>query len=530
MRADWHLSQPTACQSLWPSFGRSLSQDSSPSERMSLLQHSFDHISPLQVDKSCQRGCEVKHYTRILALFFAASGFASSQTLDYVISASGPHYVVQGHYIFFQVNGSVLHGTDQPATPSVSGLPGAATASWPDLKKFCCGSFLYRISGSTTVKINTSSSTPVGTYVLRITYTSQSGVVRTTSFRLYVDRLRSLPAVSRYPAFVPLASVAQWEENMTHFGRAHCTAVEMAGMYQGWVWYYDGERVYYQIADYTGDKALWEPCALMVQANYRGYVLANTNSSGAADIPGYKVFAKGLALNVRRTGDPVSKEAVAALANSPYAALGNAGNSVSATNLISWRTSRETAYAIEAQQANVLVGNQVGAEYQDLIEIALGHLSQWFVDRTANYTQPFMVALTAEALIDYWETSHDPRVPPMLKLAADALWFNSWDRVHLCFNYYGDNGSIDSPSRDLNLLIAPLYGWVFAQTGLSQYRREGDMIFNAGVAGAWLGSPGAGGKQFSQNYRWSGKYVEWRKGPTLQSGTSPNAGHSNSAK
>ena len=58
-------------------------------------------------------------------------------------------------------------------------------------------------------------------------------------------------------------------------------------------------------------------------------------------------------------------------------------------------------------------------------------------------------------------------------------------------------------------MIAPLYGWLFQQTGDVKYRNIGDQIFTSGVQKAWLD----GGKQFSQNYRWSFKYVEWRKSP-----------------
>jgi hypothetical protein len=127
-----------------------------------------------------------------------------------------------------------------------------------------------------------------------------------------------------------------------------------------------------------------------------------------------------------------------------------------------------------------------------------------------------MVALAAEAMIAYWDVTHDSRVPPMLKLAADQIWQQSWDATNQCFKYYADDGSI-SLSQDLNLLIVPLYGWVYQQTGDVKYRDEGDQIFNAGVAGAWLD----GGKQYSQNYRWSGKYVEWRSGVTPPPGALP---------
>jgi hypothetical protein len=63
-------------------------------------------------------------------------------------------------------------------------------------------------------------------------------------------------------------------------------------------------------------------------------------------------------------------------------------------------------------------------------------------------------------------------------------------------------------SPDLNLLIAPTYGWVFRQSGDATYRQRGDQIFAGGVKRAYLG----GGKQFDQNYRTSFDYVKWRSG------------------
>ena len=44
-------------------------------------------------------------------------------------------------------------------------------------------------------------------------------------------------------------------------------------------------------------------------------------------------------------------------------------------------------------------------------------------------------------------------------------------------------------------------------TGDVKYLERGDEIFNGGVAGAYLG----GGKQFSQQYRWSFDFVKWVK-------------------
>jgi len=67
----------------------------------------------------------------------------------------------------------------------------------------------------------------------------------------------------------------------------------------------------------------------------------------------------------------------------------------------------------------------------------------------------------------------------------------------------------------LNLLIAPLYAWVYKQTGEEDYINIGDKLWEAGVA---LSNTGWNTKIFNQNYRWSFKYVEWRnEGETILS-------------
>jgi hypothetical protein len=174
--------------------------------------------------------------------------------------------------------------------------------------------------------------------------------------------------------------------------------------------------------------------------------------------------------------------------------------------MIDWSVSRELAYGVEAGLEDQALGGVPTPYFQDQVEMLFGDFDQWFVSKTASYVQPFMVALAAEALIQYWSASHDPRVPPTLQLAADQLWRRSWNGSCACFLYYNGDGTTYQ-SQDLNLLIVPLYGWIYQQTGDGAYRDMGDQIFNSGVKGAWL----YGGKQFSQNYRWSGKYVEWRK-------------------
>jgi hypothetical protein len=121
--------------------------------------------------------------------------------------------------------------------------------------------------------------------------------------------------------------------------------------------------------------------------------------------------------------------------------------------------------------------------------------------------QPFMVGLLCEALIKYHEQTPDPRIPFVLTLALDQLWNQAWVDRDESFFYISSKPS-EGGAPDLNLLIAPAYAWLYSTTGSSVIRERADRIFNAGVERAYLD----GGKQFSQNYRWSADFVHWRNG------------------
>src|SRR5262249_25347214 len=148
------------------------------------------------------------------------------------------------------------------------------------------------------------------------------------------------------------------------------------------------------------------------------------------------------------------------------------------------------------------------------VDKAYGHMDQWFrrfvwkdSDGTVNQQfSPFMVALTAHALIRDWEHTADNRMIPVLTLAADWLWANAWLRTERAMWYEASRPAVAAP--DLNLLIAPMYAFLYRQTGNPRYRDQGDALFAAGVDLAWLAGP----KQFNQNYWWSFDYVKWRSG------------------
>ncbi|HEV8586437.1 MAG TPA: Ig-like domain-containing protein [Methylomirabilota bacterium] len=324
----------------------------------------------------------------------------------------------------------------------------------------------------------------------------------------FVAAVLAVPAAAE----TPIPELTLWRAQMLSFGRAACDALaQPPSLDEALVRvYYDAERVFYQIAGDTGD-ASWEACARRAEAIFRDQYVLPQNGN----VPGYWNFTHGLTLDWLQTGDAASKNAVIALSqNASYA-----GDTVP----LEWTQpayySREVAYAIMSYLNAEKVGAPARARLPLLVDQALGHLDQWFVSGTALcpsecdppeavgrfYVQPFMAGLTAEALIMYFDKTGDARILPAIKTALDWLWANAWIGAEQAFWY--DNVS-RSAAPDLNLLIAPAFAWVYAQTGDVTYRERGDLVFAGGVLRAFLGA----GKQFNQNYAWSFDYVRWRGG------------------
>jgi hypothetical protein len=308
----------------------------------------------------------------------------------------------------------------------------------------------------------------------------------------------------------PIPQLALWEAQMLSYGQAACDYLAQPHTFDEDLSevYYDAVRVFDQIADYTGNGA-WNVCAGRAAAIYRDqYVLPNNGA-----VPGYWNFTDGLTLDYLRTGDAASKSAVILLSeNAAYA-----GDSVPLEWTVSAGSSREVAYAIISYLNAEKLGAPSRARLPQLVDQALGHIDQWFISQTYRcpsdcdppeavgqyYIQPFMVGLTAQALIKYFEATADARILPAIQTALDWLWANAWVATAQAFWY--DNLE-NSPAPDLNLLIAPAFAWVYKQTGDTTYRDRGDLVFAGGVLNAYLGA----GKQFDQNYAWSFDYVTWR--------------------
>lgn len=264
--------------------------------------------------------------------------------------------------------------------------------------------------------------------------------------------------------------------------------------------YYDAQWVFYQIGDYTADN-YWYDCAKAAEGIYRdSYVVANNGN-----VPGYWNFSHGIAQDYLRTNDPTSQIGVFLL--SQYAAFAPDWTPLSSTADAS--LSREVAYTIMSYLNAENVGGIHLSRCELLVSQALGHLDQWFVSHTAEYVRPFMFALTAHALISYdAQIGGNSQILPAITNGANWIWNNTWLEANQTFMYTDHqvpSGGTE-PAPDLNLLIAPVFAWLWHQTGNPTYRDRADKIFEGGVNAAWL----INAKQFNQNYRWSFDYIKWR--------------------
>ncbi|MGH9189995.1 MAG: Ig-like domain-containing protein, partial [Acidimicrobiales bacterium] len=327
-----------------------------------------------------------------------------------------------------------------------------------------------------------------------------------------------IPVVPAGGAELPIPQLSLWESQMVTVGQQRCA--DLAGPSDDSKFantYYDAQRVFYQIADYTGDTS-WNACAQDAERHYRDYYVLPNNGG----VPGYWNFTTGLRMDFERTGDLTSKNA-ALLLNE------NAAYSVYRPDVESPYIdfSREVAYAILGAINAEKLGEPRHPRRQVLVDQAYGHLDQWFVTfgwqqnpppENQSRLAPFMVGLTAHSLVRDWEETGDSRLIPTLQRAADWMWANAWMPAYQAMWYENLDQTAGGAAPDLNLLIAPIYAFLYRQTGDTKYRDQGDQLFAGGVQLAWLGA----GKQFDQSYWWSFDYVNWRTaGPIGPPDSSP---------
>lgn len=442
-----------------------------------------------------------------------------AQTPDLEFWFAGPRSVPPGGRAIVATGPSVdVSGFLPNATATLEGVP-------PNARGYIITNITwYRdtanisLSNSFGFKINTAPDTPQGQYnvVLRIDATEAATrhPVQPRFDFAFTVRPPARPVSRKLPEplsrNVPLEGLQRWEQQMLSYGQKHVDRdyVGCCGAYTG-PWYYDGARAFLQMYDYTEHQPFLE-FAAKIHTVYRDYILAG----GSAKL--YANFPHGLVMFYEQFGDVQAKEAIRVMQK------GTPGFGPIYHWGAGWRNSREEAYGLSLHLAKERLGfprvegrQDLGYEpgetyFDQCLANVLGQMEQWFVSETARFVYPFMVGLNAEALIEYYEVSRDPEVPYLLKLAADKMYPNplTWHEgtESMMLVEQKDGVVTRGPAPDLNLMIAPLYAWVFKETRDVKYRDIGDKLFRSGVRRAYLD----GGKQFTQNYRWSFKYVEWR--------------------
>jgi hypothetical protein len=183
---------------------------------------------------------------------------------------------------------------------------------------------------------------------------------------------------------------------------------------------------------------------------------------------------------------------------------------------------REGCYMLGAKRLDYDAGGaSTLAQVKQMAAYCLGDEDQ-IVNNNAYFPFEnfFMDGLMAQALIEYWEDpktgNGDPRIPPAIKAIADHVWSVGWipwsgGNGEFVYNLFQNQIGLGvGQMESLNLLIAPMFAWLYENTGLSEYQLEGDTIWSAGVNDPPSDGIGWSGKNFSQQYRWSFDYVTWR--------------------
>jgi hypothetical protein len=484
-------------------------------------------------------------------------------SFDYWVSAQGPHHVMAGYTVYVLASGHYLSGysagNGHGIYLSVSGMPPGATLDFPSADTGGCSTSqvnsseigFYDITCPEDFGLTVPATTTPGDYTLTLTFNSvDSPGPKTLTWFITVDP--RTPLAQNTPTSSPpipcLNSSStemdgttpcpqNWTSNMVTYGQKwgvpgigqnNYDAANWGGASEG-AWYYDGARVYYQIHDYdqahnvTNNPDQWNTYAQNWESSYLNYVVG-TNYN----IWGYSVFPHGLYMNYQRNGNSGEKTAVLALGNSYYT-----NGILSGIDPVYMR---EMSYGLNAERLAYDLNPTTAAAtaLARQADMVIGIVDQATVDQNTMATESFMLGLATESLIQYYEDGHTDnlQIPWTIKNAADWMWNNAWQTQNGPGEENNENsfyymigqhkyGSPESENRYLNLLSCPMYAWLYRYTGDSKYQVEGDQCFQSGVTADPGDGIGWSGKNFSQNYRWSFDYVNWRSNSTCLSQACP---------
>ena len=455
---------------------------------------------------------------------FTTSQINTGAATTFRVDTVGGHNVYAGDDLYFTYRSITLSGhiTAPYLFPiyQVSGLPSSITpfviCDSADIGNF--GNNSCYDSTNATVRLRTTSGTTPGAYTANFTFKDGANVQANYSYSFNVVARPSTFTPTPPTSYPSIPGIENWQSNMLTWGKSHCSGVMSNGSgvpfdgnaLQTW-WYYDGGRVFLQIADYTGDYATFVPCAQRIFSEYANYV--HNNNGG---IPGWKKFAHGLSMNYWRYGDTASKQAVIDLYNTGKQVAAQYGQLASTYYI------RELSYGINNMIYGELLGQPRHLDLDVSVNALLGDIDQFFVSTPHISDQSFFTGELLQTLISYYDLTSDPRIPPTVKKILDWEWDNGIDKTTYQFSYdaFFVPPRVSITERFNNLLI-PAWAWYWKLTGDDTYRIQGDLLFKNGIDSDRIKY----GKWFNQNYDWSFDYVRYREGyntdTILQAGNPP---------
>lgn len=339
------------------------------------------------------------------------------------------------------------------------------------------------------------------------------------------DENTPIPLLSQYTAMGLKYGVIHGERLLQPSGAPGSYYADDANGKLGAI-YYDAGWALFQLKDLLSDTR-FEAYAQEAIRVYSAYLDA---ASPQYQATGWRLFGDAYYHDWIRNGDATSKNYLIQL--SQKASFATDSTPLSSIQHVDY--SREVSYALRVWILAEKVGEARRVNFDAYVDTIFGHFRQWFVDLSAPYIRPFMVWLSSHALIDFYMHAPDhPRaseVIPTLIQAWDHIWNTCWLAVDKSLQYTDrvvSSGGTE-PAPDLNLLIVPVFGFLWWQTGEERFRLRGDLLFEGGVTieDEWgfitAGGYAAGDKQFFQMYRASQLYIQWAtSAPVTEPGTGP---------
>jgi hypothetical protein len=420
-----------------------------------------------------------------------------------------------------------IYGTNTYYT-QVSGFPAGTVLNWYVMWPGGIGGPLltnnaipyYLASYNVALQAIIPSTATPGWYYVSITSAQDTLGDNASTVRWYIKVYPPQSFGSTPPTYIPaIPGLSGWQATMTSANGgglewcsdpANPTELFSFGNYEQ-VWFYDGARVYFDIADYTGDPD-WNNCGHNIASQYADYIISVSGKT-----QGFAVFPHALAMaSLRYPAETKFATAFNMMLNGTFTTYGGRIDD----DLI-----RETSYALEVYTvAESELGYARNPNLQRTAEFIMSMLLS-YTDGTSRYSmnQTFFDGLAMEALIDYYQLTNDTRVPFVVKRMLDSIWAN-YDQINHVIIYDpdpdgphcssaptwwaaggGDCAYHNIYGKILHNLVAGAFAWYWSVSGNDIYRSRGDELFQH-----TLDFVPYTGKEFSQAYRWSFYYVNTR--------------------